>query len=184
MKGIVFAEFVEFVERDLPAAADRVTGRRYRHDENPSDDELFALVAAVAAASGLPTAEVLRGFGRHLFAAFASLYPVFLTGEDSVLDLLARIDTHVHDEVRKLYPDAAFPRFNPRRTAPDRLELDYVSARPLADLADGLIRGCIAHFGEPVEIQREDVGARDGRAARFTLTAQSSQRRRKRGSGS
>jgi hypothetical protein len=182
MKGIVFAELVEYVERALPAAAACVAGRRYRHDENPPDAELLALVDAVAAASGRSAAEVLRGFGEHLFAAFASLYPVFLAGEQSALDVLARIDTHVHDEVKKLYPDAAFPRFDPRRTAPDRLELTYASARPLADLADGLIRGCIAHFGEPVDVHRDDAG--DGRAARFALTAQSSQRRRRRGSGS
>jgi hypothetical protein len=183
MKGIVFAEFVEFVERRLPAATDAVTRRHYRHDENPPDDELFALVDAAANAAGRPAATVLRDFGEHLFAAFASLYPVFLAGEDSALHLLSRIDTYVHDEVQKLYPDALFPRFDPQQPAPGRLELTYASSRPLADLAEGLIRGCIAHFGETVDVQREDLGTRDGRAARFAL-AQSSQRKRKRGSGS
>lgn len=184
MKGIVFAELVEFVERRLPAAADCVAGRRYRHDENPPDEELLALVAVIAAAAGRPTATILRDFGEHLFAAFANLYPVFLAGEDSAIAMLSRIDTYVHDEVQKLYPDAAFPRFDPQRSGADRLELTYASTRPLADLADGLIRGCIAHFGEPVDVRRDDVGERDGRAARFVLTAQSSQRRRRRGSGS
>jgi hypothetical protein len=184
MKGIVFAEFVEFVERRLPAAAGCVAGRRYRHDENPPDEELLQLVTAVAATAHRSTAAVLRDFGVDLFAAFASLYPVFLAGEDSAIDMLSRIDTYVHDEVQKLYPDAAFPRFDPQRPSADRLELTYASRRPLADLADGLIRGCIAHFGDPVDVEREDVGERDGRAARFALTAQSSQRKRRRGSGS
>ncbi|HEV7735057.1 MAG TPA: heme NO-binding domain-containing protein [Candidatus Binatia bacterium] len=184
MKGIVFAEFVEFVERDLPDAAGCVAGRRYRHDEHPPDDELLALVDATAAAAGTSAADVLRRFGVHLFGAFANLYPVFLTGEDSALSLLVRIDSHVHDEVRKLYPDAAFPRFEVSHPAAGTLELVYGSPRPLADLADGMIRGCIAHFGEPIDVRREDLGAGDGRAARFTLTAHSSQRRRRRGSGS
>jgi hypothetical protein len=47
----------------------------------------------------------------------------------------------------------------------------YRSTRPFADLADGLIRGCIDHFGKPIDVAREDVPGAGGTAARFVLTA-------------
>jgi hypothetical protein len=47
----------------------------------------------------------------------------------------------------------------------------YRSRRPLADLAEGMIRGCIAWFGDDVVVERRDLDAADGHAARFTLRA-------------
>jgi hypothetical protein len=41
--------------------------------------------------------------------------------------------------------------------------------RPLADVAEGMIRSCIAWFGDRVDLDRQDLDAADGRAARFTL---------------
>jgi len=45
----------------------------------------------------------------------------------------------------------------------------YHSKRPLADLAEGLIRGCIAHFGEAIEVERHDPRNARGYEARFVL---------------
>jgi hypothetical protein len=70
--------------------------------------------------------------------------------------------------VKKLYPDAEFPRFEVH-ASPGNLELVYRSRRPLADVAEGMIRGCIAWFGDRVDLDRQDLDAADGRAARFTL---------------
>jgi hypothetical protein len=39
------------------------------------------------------------------------------------------------------------------------LTLNYKSTRPLADLAQGLILGCIAYFKEDIDIQRVDVAS-------------------------
>jgi sulfite reductase (ferredoxin) len=39
----------------------------------------------------------------------------------------------------------------------------------LADLAEGLIRGCIDHFGDPVRVIREDLPGPPGTAARFAI---------------
>jgi hypothetical protein len=73
--------------------------------------------------------------------------------------------------VKKLYPNAEFPRFEVRARAPGRLEMVYRLHRPLADLADGMIRGCVAWFGDPIDVVRQDLDAADGHAARFTLRA-------------
>jgi hypothetical protein len=124
----------------------------------------------VAAAGGESANALLEGFGKHLFGYFAALYPTFLEQAGSAFELLATIDGHVHGELRKLYPDAEFPDFECRTVATGGLEMTYGSARPLARLADGLIRGCIEHFGDPIHVVREDLPGAPGTAARFILT--------------
>ena len=167
MKGVVLSEFVQFAEARYavppPAGA-------YNAVETYAFDEMLRLVDTAAAGVEGGRSEVLRTFGAHLFGRFAALYPIFFFDAESAMDLLGGINTYVHDEVQKLYPDAQFPHFDVERTSADRMALVYRSARPLADLAEGLIRGCIAHFGRPVTVEREDL-APDGRRTRFVLVA-------------
>ncbi len=169
MKGIIFSDFLEFAARELPGA--ELDGGPYGALDTYPDADLLDLVARAEAAAGLPPGETLRRFGAHLFGTFAALYPVFFAGIDSAFDLLSGIETYVHGEVRKLYPDAAFPRFDVEVPGPGRLAMTYRSERPLADLAEGLIRGCVAHFGDPIAVERRDLDGGGGRAARFTLQA-------------
>src|SRR5262245_3661714 len=171
MKGILFTDFIEFVERELPVAAGKLAVGAYSPLGNYPEDELRALVTSAAEHAGVPPDEVLKRFGSHLFRTLATLYPVFLDGVGSSLELLGGIETYVHGEVSKLYPDAEFPSFEVHPSAAGRLELVYRSRRPFADLAEGMIRGCIAWFGDRVELARQDLDAGDGHAARFTLSA-------------
>jgi hypothetical protein len=174
MTGVVLAEFIQFAESRFgvtppPAAPDALGSYPY--------SDLAALVGAASAQAGMPPSDLLRAFGVHLFGRFADLYPIFFFDAGSALDFLGRINTYVHGEVQKLYPDAEFPHFDVARRSTTTLELVYRSSRPLADLAEGLIRGCIAHFGRPVTVRREDLDG-DGHAARFVLEAGGSTARR------
>ena len=169
MKGFVFSEFVDYAASAFPALGTDLRGRRYDGAATYPYEELVALVSSVAQAVGVPGDEVLRRFGSHLFARFAAIYPVFFVEPDSAFAFLGAINGHVHDEVQKLHPDAQFPRFECVQHGPGTLEMRYRSSRPFADLAEGLIRGCIAYFGEPIELQRDELGG-DGTAARFLLS--------------
>jgi hypothetical protein len=80
------------------------------------------------------------------------------------------VDDYVHIEVRKLYPEAELPTFTCETPRPDQLSITYRSTRPFAALAEGLIRGCIAYYGEPIEIGVEDLSEGAGTMARFLLT--------------
>jgi hypothetical protein len=73
-------------------------------------------------------------------------------------------------EVRKLYPDAELPQFEVRRFGADCLEMIYRSTRPFADLAAGLIAGCVSHFQEEIAVERHLLT--DGtQGTRFLLTS-------------
>ena len=50
----------------------------------------------------------------------------------------------------------------------------YRSSRPFADLAEGLIAGCIAHFGEPILMYRDNIAHSLGTQIRFVLAKQDS----------
>jgi hypothetical protein len=169
MKGIILAELAEYAAATFPTAADAAAARSYDARAVYSRGELVELAERLGEAAAVTPAELLRDFGVHLFARFAALYPVFFVEVESAIPFLVEINGYVHGEVQKIYPDAQLPRFDCARTADGGLEMTYLSDRELPDLAEGLIRGCIAHFGDPIEVRRESVpGSRAG-SVRFLL---------------
>ncbi len=166
MKGLILNEFVAYAETAFRVATKGPSSWNANGRYDPAT--LMALVADVGAANDVPTSEVLRQFGRHLFHRFAALYPAFFVDGESCLDFLTDLDT-LHVEVQKLYPDAQFPSFTSTRAGKDRLQLTYRSELGLADFAEGLLRGCIAYFDEPITLDRADPPDGGGRIAEFFL---------------
>lgn len=172
MLGMVFTEFLEMVEqRWSPALAEQLltdvapaSGGHYTAVGYYPTDELVALVGALTVHSQQPAAALVQAFGEHLFGRFLQLHPALFANGSDCFRLLASVDNHVHREVRKLYPDAELPTFSVREHSAQRLVLEYRSVRPLADLAEGLIRACIAHFDEPLQLRRTELPPEHGQA--------------------
>lgn len=184
MKGVILNEFADFAQSAFAtegAVEDDVGAATWNANARYAADELGALIGRVSTSSGVAETDVLRRFGEYLFGRFAALYPTFFLEDASCLDFLAGIDTAIHGEVQKLYPDAEFPRFECRRSGDDRLELTYRSERGLADLAEGMLRGCIRYFREPITLDRANLPGGAGQCASFSLTrAAASPARRRR----
>jgi hypothetical protein len=166
MKGMVFTEFLEMVESkfsadmvdDIIEDSDLPSGGAYTAVGTYDHAELVTMVGALAQRSGLPVPALVHAFGLHLFGRFYALYPGFFEGTSNALDFLEGIETVIHTEVRKLYPDCA-------RSA-SGLDMVYSSPRHFGDLAAGLIQGAVAHFGDAVSVNRHDLP--DG-AIRFEM---------------
>jgi hypothetical protein len=181
MKGVVFTEFLEMVEdRFSPEMADRIieraelpSGGGYTTVGTYDHGEMIQLVSCLSEETGIPSAELVRSFGMHLFGRFHTMFPKYFEDVSSAFDFLQRTDHYIHVEVQKLYPDAELPSFECDTSQSGRLQITYRSSRPFAALAEGLIRGCIAHYGEEVDIAVEDLSAGTGTAARFLLTKRS-----------
>jgi hypothetical protein len=168
VQPFVFTEFREFVAVAMPPAASAALDAEPSTPDPRAPERLIAQVARVADVAGSSGDDVLRRFGAHLFGRFAALYPVFFVDADSAVDVLARLDTAVHAEVQKLYPDAEFPAFTSQRLPDGGVAMRYRSTRPFAALAEGLIRGCVAHFGAPLAV-RCTASDPDGRSAEFEV---------------
>ena len=177
MKGIVFTEFLEMVETKMGIeTADQIieecnlpSGGVYTSLGTYDHQEIVQMVVRLSQISNTPVPDLLKVFGHHLLGRFVIGYPVFFTNATSSFDVLARIEDYIHVEVRKLYPDAELPTFQVEKPSPEVLVLTYKSSRPFADLAEGLIQGCVEHFGENIRIQRKDL-EESNTSARFELT--------------
>ncbi len=175
MKGLVFSEFIEFVEDSFSSdIADEMIDASslsslgaYTAVGTYNHGELLALVTTLSRLTDTPIPHLVQTFGRHLFGRLAAGHPDFLKGVDCSFDFLQLIENHIHVEVRKLYPDAELPSFEEARPDPNHLILTYRSQRPFNDLAMGLIEGCVAHFKEQVQITRQELHSSDGYAMQF-----------------
>lgn len=176
MKGIVFTEFIEMVEQRFSTSVayrlldecELSSGGAYTAVGTYDHRELVRLASKLSEISGLPLSALMKVFAEHLFGRFHVLYPVFFENVNSAFDFLTQVEDFIHPEVLKLYPDAELPRFETERPDRDTLVMTYHSTRHLGDLAQGLIEACIRHFGQPLQLRREDLpGA--GQAVRFTI---------------
>lgn len=178
MKGVVFTEFLEMVEDrfsadmvdDIIDDAQLPHGGAYASVGTYPHSEIVSMVVALSQRSGLAVPDLVRTFGEHLFGRFVLAYPGFFTGVTGTFEFLSGIENIIHAEVLKLYPDAELPRFIVEHHDAHRLVLLYQSPRHFEDLAEGLMHGCVAHFGEPIRIERETNTATATAGQRFTLT--------------
>ncbi|MBD0383615.1 heme NO-binding domain-containing protein [Paenibacillus sedimenti] len=178
MKGIVFSNFLEMVESKFSVEiVDRIivasevpSGGSYTTLGTYDHNELIRLVVQLGEQTGVPVADLVRTFGEYLFGQLIEIAPQFVDMNPSVFDFLQKVDSYIHVEVRKLYSEAELPRFDYSTPSPGTLEMTYRSSRPFADLAEGLIQGCIRHYGESIDVKREDLSESSGTAARFILT--------------
>ena len=180
MKGIIFTEFLEMVEtRFDPAMADRIiqaaqlpSGGAYTAVGTYDHGEMWSLMAELSKATEIAIPDLLREFGHHLFGRLAIAFPRFFQGSGCAFDFLDSLNSVIHVEVRKLYADAELPRFEITERSAQRMVMIYRSKRHFADLAEGLFQGCGRHFGERIEIRRDNLAAENGSLVQFTLTRQ------------
>lgn len=178
MKGVVFTELVEMVEEKFsPQIADRIIESSslpsrgiYTAVGTYEHAEMLQLVARLSDETGIEIPDLLKAFGHHLFGRFAAIYATLFEDPVSVFSFLPRVDNHIHVDVRKLYEDAELPRIECEETENGQLHVVYRSQRHFADLAEGLIHGCIDHFGEALHLEREDLSPDEGSHVRFELS--------------
>jgi hypothetical protein len=177
MLGMVFCELLEMIEQRFSfEMADAVLARAglagtWTAVGNYDDADLVALVVSLSAESGVPVPELLRAYGHHLFGVFRDRYGQFMAHHTRSIDFFAVLESHVHTEVRKLYPTSRPPLFELVDLGGGRQGLDYRSDRALGDFAHGLIEASLTHFGEDAStLSREDLSDGAGTHVRFHLT--------------
>jgi|TARA_B110000211_G_scaffold158985_1_gene180037 hypothetical protein len=178
VKGMIFTSFLylveeryglEMVEEVIEEAAP-ASGGIYTTMGVYDHMELIDMVVVLSKKTDVPVPKVTKTFGMYLFAELIAAYPQWIEGMNSSFDMLQKVDSFIHVEVRKLYPDASPPAFKCSRYTDTTMELIYESPRCLGDVAEGLIQGCAAYYGEKLHVQRESLGDMSGSRERFFLT--------------
>lgn len=179
MKGIVFTEFLEMVETSFSyEVADRLldecelsSGGVYTAVGTYDHQEIVTMVVKLSDITGIPVPDLTKAFGSYLFPRFHTLYPSFFEGIVSALDFLERIESVIHLQVIKLYPDAELPKFEIHRPDEHSLVMTYFSERHMEDLAEGLISACIKHYGGQLTLTRKNLDEA-GQPVRFIIQSQ------------
>ena len=180
MKGMIFTEYIDFVTdtfgvevcESMIDACTLTDDGAYTAVGTYDHKELVAMVVQLSEATKTPPSDLVKAYGSHLFGVLASKYAAMVEGMNSSFELLMQIEDVIHVNVRKLYPDAELPTFLVEQPSPEELVLHYQSERGLADVAEGLMKGCFAHFGETVDLQREDVSGGSATSVIFRLKKQ------------
>ena len=177
MKGIFFTELIDLVEETFGyEVADQMiegsalpSGGAYTAIGNYDLQDLVQLIAQLQMITGRDVALLMQMFGQHLFGRFVGRYPEIFEDAQDCFSFLAHLDKHIQATMNRLYPEAELPQFTFRQRNAGEIELSYHSANCLEDLAEGLIRGCVAHFREPLHVRRETQIEAGGTLVRFYL---------------
>ncbi|MCP9766664.1 hypothetical protein EGI22_02005 [Lacihabitans sp. LS3-19] len=177
MKGIVFTEFLEMVEEgfgyemvdklltesDLPSKGIYSAVGTYPHSE------IITLVVNLHKNTQIPLSQLLEAFGEYLFNSLMKAYGHIFQNVNDAFAMLSSIETYIHVQVKKLYPDAQLPTFKVETISENQIIMYYTSERSMGDLAIGLINGCLKHYNESAEIVKEDLNE-SGSNVKFVIT--------------
>jgi hypothetical protein len=164
MKGIVFTTFYAHCEdrygldmlEDVIEDANLPNQGAYTSVGTYPFQDMVALMTALVRRTGQPLPTLLEEFGRACFAKWVTYLPAHFENK-SLFDILEGVDHFHENEVRKLYPDAELPSFKVESRDERTLVLRYLSCKPLADLAAGVIRGAADHLGETIVVKHRPI---------------------------
>lgn len=160
MLGVIFTSLIEMMEQEVGIEtteevldkADVESGASYTAVGYYPPEELVSIVSHLSETTGIPVPDLVQKFGYYLFELLAASHPHAVEGKTSVIELLSQLDSHIHVEVKKLYPEADLPTFKTLEESADHIKLHYTSSNRLEPLADGLIKGGAEYFNEQVSV--------------------------------
>jgi hypothetical protein len=178
MKGMVFTELMDMVEASFGETVleEMIDGAQLSHGGSYTavgsypHEEIVRLVISLSKQVHVPVPDLVKAFGVHLFGRFTEAYGRFFKDAKNAFDFLSGVESYIHVEVLKLYPDAELPSFDVHQANEHTLIMVYRSKRGFGDLAEGLIMGAIKHFNESISLERQSIHDEKGEAIVFTLT--------------
>ncbi len=175
MLGIVFTSLIDMLrEKASPEFADEViTAANLEHDGafraegNYPYEEMEKLLSVLVEKTGKSADELLHDFGYYLFGQLREDHGQVLAGKESLLEMLEYLDSDIHEQVRKLYPDADLPRFTVLSRTDNAMRMRYHSKRELYALAEGLLDGAADFYN--CAITRETIQTSQPHTYEFSI---------------
>ncbi len=176
MKGIVFTEFLELVEtkfgletvNEIIENSDLKSNGVYTAIGTYDFAEMLSLITNLSEKTKVSVSDLLYTYGLHFFHVLKDNYPAIVKKYDSAIDLLSSIDSHIHVQVRKIYPDAELPKFDVVERTDNSITLIYTSSRSMYAFAIGLIEKTFHHFNSNAKISHTLINE-DGSKVKFVI---------------
>ncbi|BFT28919.1 heme NO-binding domain-containing protein [Alteromonas sp. D210916BOD_24] len=167
MLGIVFTSLIDMLEEKVsPEFADDVIMEAKLENDGAYTavgyypfEEMQRLLSVLVKKTGKSVDELLYDFGFYLFGKLGVVHGEVLAGTDSMLDMLEHLDSDIHVQVKKLYPDADLPRFTVLNRTENTMLLQYYSQRELFAFAEGLMDGAASYYGCKLKRETRKVEA-------------------------
>ena len=167
MRGMMFVAFIDWGEQrfgeavmdQILTATPTATGGAYTNVGQYEYQELLSMLQSLSVAVDRPVSALCHEFGQFLLPVLADKHREFIDVSRGLRGFLEGLDSHIHKEVLRLYPNSLPPRvrIQPNQDESDStLVLPYESHRPMSDLALGLLLGAVEHFKEGATVTRED----------------------------
>jgi len=166
MKGIIFTEFLEMVEKDygfevlnnIIDKSNLQSNGVYSGVGTYDHAEFNQLLEQLSKVTELSANDILKKYGHHVFFTFYNNYNAFFANITHPFQLLEQVDSHIHKDVQKLYPDAELPRFETKRIGSDKMEMLYSSKRRMEHFALGLIEASFKHYRIKFSLEINEKG--------------------------
>ena len=117
---------------------------------------MFQMVGKLSEIKNIPVPDLLRSYGTFFFSVLSRSYPKFME-KNSLFSFLESIDSYIHPEVLKLYPEAELPRFTSEHISNSEMKLIYESSRKMSDFAIGLIKGASDFYKIKINVEVLDI---------------------------
>jgi len=177
MKGIVFTEFLEFVEDHHGIVmVDKLISNStleskgvYSSVGTYDHTEMVQLVTWLSKETEVPIGKLLKIYGEHFFTILYNSYPSFFEKIDDCFEFLSTVDNYIHPEVLKLYPDAELPRFETESRTRNEMKMVYYSERALYPFAEGIIVGLMTYYTEDNYTLKTELLEEGGKIVRFII---------------
>lgn len=124
---------------------------------------------ALSELTRISTKDLLKLIGKQVFLPLLISLPIKIGSINNTIDFVIHVETYIHHEAQKLYPNATMPKFNFIFISTDKLIMDYLSPRCMGYICLGLLEGCTAYFNEKINITMQLMDE-SGAHVRFTLT--------------
>ncbi|AJR04082.1 heme NO-binding domain-containing protein [Siansivirga zeaxanthinifaciens] len=177
MKGIVFTEFLEMVEKeyglemvdDIVVNASLASKGAYTAVGTYEFSEMLELLQNLSLKTKITIDDLLFAYALHFFNLLLNNYPSFFSKYTDPIELLASIESHIHVEVLKIYPDAELPSFEVIEKKQNTLIMIYKSSRSMHHFGLGLMYKTFDYFNSKATILLEKI-KQNGTEVKFIIT--------------
>ena len=176
MKGVVFTEFLDLVEDKFGLEmVDKIITQSKLESEGVYTSigtykfsEMLQLLQNLSSNTGIYIDDLLLVYAEHFFGVLEKSYPDLMADYNDPIEMLASIESHIHVEVRKIYPEAELPTFVVLEKTENKLVMIYKSSRAMHHFGLGLMNKTFEHFNSTATIVLEKI-REDGTEVKFII---------------